>query len=121
MEALAPLPDHCARAAPPGVTAARRSGYRAWRWATDERRDRRKRVGIEAGPGSAGTTRSYSAFLKAATNSFRSIGLLLLMAPVRKSLAEGTCLPFQTSRNICFEDLKKQSASSSGFPARTSH
>src|SRR5262245_2891355 len=60
-------------------------------------------------------------FLKAATKSFRRSGLLLLMVPIRKSLAEGTCLPFQTSRNISFEALKKQSASLSGLPGVISH
>ena len=43
------------------------------------------------------------------------------MVPVRKSLAVGVCFPFQTSRNICSEALKKQSASSSGLPFVTVH
>src|SRR5262249_50380927 len=60
-------------------------------------------------------------FWNTATNSFKSRGLLLLMAPVRKSLTDGTCLPFQTSRNISSEALKKQSASFSGLPFLTSH
>lgn len=59
-------------------------------------------------------------FLNAFTNSRRSMGLLLLMAPVRKSFGPGVCLPFQTSRNISFDALKKQSASFSGLPGVTS-
>ena len=47
--------------------------------------------------------------------------MLLLMAPVMKSFTPGTCLPFQTSRNICFDALKKQSASCGGLPGVTSH
>ena len=50
-------------------------------------------------------------FLKASTNSFSSMGLLLLMDPMMKSFADGVYLPLQTSRNICLLALKKQSAS----------
>ena len=51
--------------------------------------------------------------------SFSIIGLLLLIRPIRKSVAEGLCLPFQTSMNISGVALKKQSASSD-FPSLTS-
>src|SRR5687767_8993273 len=50
-------------------------------------------------------------FLNAAMKSFSSIGLLLLMVPSMKSLADGVYFPFHTSRNICLLALKKQSAS----------
>src|SRR5918995_1113361 len=68
-----------------------------------------------------GPLRVAQAFLNALTNSRRSIGLLLLMAPVKKSFGPGVCFPFQTSRNISFEALKKQSASWAGLPGTTSH
>ena len=68
-----------------------------------------------------GLPRRGGHFLNAATNSFSIRGLLLLMAPSRKSLGPGVCFPLQTSRNICSEALKKQSASFSGLPALTSH
>ena len=45
-------------------------------------------------------------------NSLSIIGLLLLIAPVMKSVAEGVFFPVHTSRKIFEVDLKKQSASS---------
>ena len=45
-------------------------------------------------------------------NSLSISGLLLLIAPVMKSVADGVFFPLHTSRKIFDVDLKKQSASS---------